>query len=163
MRPLLLLLHVQRPQQTNTEGTETDSNELHCCGYLGERKAGPCPSGKGKKQNRNSHCAGYGRRGGSSAGLHQHPVLNPLPHHALSHARSCAGSFPCKADSYEMFVAALRMSGLISSFQFYFNSLCRIHYIHFTEPHLSPVHYFPSPQKPAILFSPQLISKRPRA
>lgn len=29
-------------------------------------------------------------------------LLNPLPHHALSRARSCAGSFPCKADSYEM-------------------------------------------------------------
>lgn len=90
-------------------------------------------------------------------------VLNPLPHHALSHARSCAGSFPHEADSYEVFVAILRMSGLISSFQFYFNSLCRIHYTHLAEPWLSPVHHFSSSQKPAILFSPQLISKRPRA
>lgn len=163
MRPLLLLLHVQRPQQTNTEGTETDSKELHCCGYLGERECESCPSGKGKKQNRNSHCAGHGREEAPLQVCINTSVLDPLPHCALSHARSCAGSVLCKADSYEMFVATLRMSGLISSLHFYFNNLCRIHYTHLTESCLFPVHCFLSPQKPAILFSPQLISKRPRA
>lgn len=87
------------------------------------------------------------------------PLASTLCPTCPHQARSSAGSFPCEADSCEVFAAALRMSGLVSSFQFYFNSLCRIHHTHLTEPWLSPVHYFSSSQKSAILFTPQQISK----
>lgn len=78
---LLLPLHEQRPQQANTGETETDSKELCCCGYLGERKAGSCPSRKGqeKEQKRTVFWMWHGRRNlcslPTTLTLTLHPIL----------------------------------------------------------------------------------------